>query len=380
MSKPQRLMFLDVARGIAVLWMIQVHITNQLVDPALRGSYVFRALNLSNGYVAPTFMFCAGAGLWIALSRKGSDYLAGGPALWGYLRRLAFILMWAYLLHIPYFSLERWLVASPQELVPGLQIDVLQTIVYASLAVLVLFLAVRNLRITTWITGALAIAVAIGSSFVWQQNPAQWAHPVVAYAIGPQSPFPILPWAVYVFSGVVVGGLLMQVQQRQRAAAWMLAIGVVVPTIIFMVKWMPFSSPYDPTWWQTSPGVHAFRICGTLTLLGILLLLEHRMQGSTVARFFQTVGNESLFMYISHLLLVYGAVGEQLRAVLGLANSGYATIAIAWVTVTAPLLALMYMWHTFKREHPDRARDVLAVTVVVMIVYFVTVPASFSLF
>jgi hypothetical protein len=115
-------------------------------------------------------------------------------------------------------------------------------------------------------------------------------------------------------------------------------------------------------------------------LLGILLLLEHRMQGSTVARFFQTVGNESLFMYISHLLLVYGAVGEQLRAVLGLANSGYATIAIAWVTVTAPLLALMYMWHTFKREHPDRARDVLAVTVVVMIVYFVTVPASFSLF
>lgn len=380
MSKPQRLMFLDVARGIAVLWMIQVHITNQLVDPALRSSYVFRALNLSNGYVAPTFMFCAGAGLWIALSRKGNDYLVLGRPLWDYLRRLAFILMWAYLLHIPYFSLERWLVATPAELAPGLQIDVLQTIVYASVFTLGVFLVVRHLQATTWIAGALAMAVMTGSSFVWQTDPSTWAHPVVAYAIGPQSPFPILPWAAYVFAGVAVGGLLMQVENRQRAAIWMLGLGIVAPTIIFAVKWMPFASPYDATWWQTSPGVHVFRICGTLTLLGMLMLMEARMQGSKPARFLQTVGNESLFMYIGHLLLVYGAVGNYLRDALGLASSGYATIAVAWLVVTAPLVAAMYWWHTFKREQPDRARDILAVTVVVMIAYFMVVPSSFSLF
>ena len=378
MSKPQRLMFLDVARGIAVLWMIQVHITNQLIDPALRSSYAFRALNLSNGYVAPTFMFCAGAGLWIALSRKGNDYLAFGGALWDYLRRLGFILMWAYLLHVPYFSLERWLVATPSELLPGLQIDVLQTIVYSSLFMLGVFLVVRRLQTTTWIAGVLAVAGMVGSSLVWQSDPSAWAHPLIAYAIGPQSPFPILPWAVYVFSGVAIGGLLMQVENRVRAAGWMMALGTVVPAIIFMIKWMPFDSPYDATWWQTSPGVHIFRVCGTLTLLGMLMVLEARMQESRVARFLQVVGNESLFMYISHLLIVYGAVGEQLRDGLGIAQSGYGVIAVAWVLVTVPLLVMMHWWHTFKRNRPERARDFLAVEVCVLIAYFIVIPASFS--
>ena len=379
MSKPQRLMFLDVARGIAVLWMIQVHITNQLIDPALRSSYAFRALNLSNGYVAPTFMFCAGAGLWIALSRKGTDYLAFGGALWDYLRRLSFILMWAYLLHVPHFSLERWLVATPSELLPGLQIDLLQTIVYSSVFMLGVFLVVRRLQTTTWIAGILAVAGMVGSSFVWQSDPSSWAHPLVAYAIGPQSPFPILPWAVYVFSGVAIGGLLMQVENRVRAAGWMMALGIVVPAIIFMIKWMPFESPYDATWWQTSPGVHIFRICGTLTLLGILMVMEARMQESRAARFLQVVGNESLFMYISHLLVVYGAVGEQLRDGLGIAQSGYGVIAVAWVLVTVPLLVMMHWWHTFKRNRPERARDFLAVEVVVLIAYFIVIPAGFSL-
>ncbi|MBU3741713.1 MAG: DUF1624 domain-containing protein, partial [Candidatus Kapabacteria bacterium] len=148
----QRFMFLDVARGIAVLWMIQVHITNQLIDPAIRSTIPFRALNLSNGYVAPTFIFCAGAGLWIALSRKGQDFLGGGAALWDYMRRLSFILFWAYLLHMPLYSLERWLHVAPAELMGGLQFDVLHTIVFASLTVLGVFLTVRNLVAATWIT------------------------------------------------------------------------------------------------------------------------------------------------------------------------------------------------------------------------------------
>lgn len=372
----QRHMFLDVARGIAALWMIQVHITNQLIDPATRSTIPFRALNLSNGYVAPTFIFCAGAGLWIALSRKGQDFLSGGAALWDYLRRLSFILFWAYLLHMPLYSLERWLHATPTELMGGLQFDVLQTIVFASLTVLGIFFVVRNLAATTWITAALAIVVMTCSSGVWASEPSSWAPSFVAYAIGPPSPFPYLPWAVYLFAGVAIGALVMQTEDRVRLATWLLGISVLLPAVIFIIKWLPFASPYDATWWKTSPGMHLFRICGTLTLLALLMLLEPRLRESRLASLMQVIGNESLFMYISHLVIVYGAVGSYLRDSLGIGNSGYLTIAVAWVIVTIPLLVLMRWWHRFKRERPERARDILALQVIMFITYFLVAPQA----
>ncbi|MCX6141239.1 MAG: heparan-alpha-glucosaminide N-acetyltransferase domain-containing protein, partial [Candidatus Kapabacteria bacterium] len=111
MAKGERFAFLDVVRGLAVIWMIQVHVTNVVLDPSLRVGWFFDALNISNGFVAPTFIFCAGAGLWIALSRKGPTYRLFGSELFTYLRRLSYILVWAYVLHAPFFSLDRLLMS-----------------------------------------------------------------------------------------------------------------------------------------------------------------------------------------------------------------------------------------------------------------------------
>jgi uncharacterized membrane protein len=378
MSKGQRFMFLDVLRGIAVLWMIQVHITNQLIDPALRATDLFHALNISNGYVAPTFIFCAGAGLWIALSRKGRDYLALGAPLWDHLRRLSFILLWAYMLHLPFYSLERWLVATPEELAPGLQIDVLQTIVYTSVAVMALFLLLRTLRRVMWASALLAVCIMIGSAFVWTSQPMTWAPPVIGYLLGPPSPFPLLPWSGYLFAGFVVGGMFMEATNKRRIAQWMVVGGLILPFVIFTVRHLPFSSPYDAVWWSTSPGMHLFRICGTLLMLGGLYLIEGRLQTSRIGSMLQTIGNESLFMYVSHLLIVYGAMGNMLKTQLGLHHTGYVPIIIAWVIVTAPLLAIMWWWHGFKKRRPDTAHDLLAAEVLLLIVFFIVTPAGFS--
>ncbi|MBU3742890.1 MAG: DUF418 domain-containing protein, partial [Candidatus Kapabacteria bacterium] len=214
------------------------------------------------------------------------------------------------------------------------------------------------------------------SSFVWTSDPTSWAPPIVAYAIVPLSPFPYLPWAGYLFAGVAVGGLVMRTENKERLARWLLAIGVLLPTGIFILKWMPIASPYDATWWKTSPGMHVFRICGTLTLLALLMLFEPRLRESRLGARLQLIGNESLFMYLSHLTIVYGAVGASLRDMLGIANSGYLTIVIAWVVVTVPLLFLMQWWHNFKRERPERARDILALQVIVFITYFLIAPQS----
>jgi hypothetical protein len=83
-------------------------------------------------------------------------------------------------------------------------------------------------------------------------------------------------------------------------------------------------------------------------------------------------------MYVSHLLIVYGAMGNMLKTQLGLHHTGYVPIIIAWVIVTAPLLAIMWWWHGFKKRRPDTAHDLLAAEVLLLIVFFIVTPAGFS--
>ena len=59
-SRAGRYPFIDVLRGLAVLFMIETHTVNALLDPALRAGTFHDALTYVNGLVAPAFLFAAG--------------------------------------------------------------------------------------------------------------------------------------------------------------------------------------------------------------------------------------------------------------------------------------------------------------------------------
>ena len=376
MAASERFAFLDVVRGIAVIWMIQVHVTNVLLDPALRVGTWFDVLNISNGYVAPTFIFCAGAGLWIALSRKGAKYLTFGADLRDYLRRLSYILFWAYALHVPFYSLERMLIARADEVLPWLQVDVLQTIVYSSVAALVVFLVVRNLTRATWLFGILSAVVMCTTWAVWKAPPSSILPWPIAYAVSPApaSPFPLLPWSAYLFAGAFVTGLFMTSTNKRRFAQWMFAIGLVGPFVVFMSMQFGPPMPWDDVWWRTSPGVHLFRIFATLLLLGALFPLEHRLRTSRLGVLLQTIGNESLFMYVGHLLLVYGPMADMIERWTGSRHTGYGTVAIVWIIVTLLFVGLMLVWHRLKKERPEIAKRLIVLQIVWMVLSFLLWP------
>jgi len=366
MAKGERFAFLDVVRGIAVIWMIQVHVTNVALNPLLRTGWFFDGLNISNGFVAPSFIFCAGAGLWIALQRKGAQYRLFGKDLLLYLQRLAYILVWAYVLHAPFFSLDRLLIASPQELLPWLQIDVLQTIVFSSLAALALFLLVGDLKKTTWLYGILALAIMSGT----------WAT-----GIFPQgSPFPLLPWSGYLFAGAFVTGMFMQAKDKARVARWMFWTGLLGPFVIFTSKSIGPAMPWDDTWWRSSLGMHLFRISATLMLLGALYTQEQKLRERWFGKLLQTIGNESLFMYIAHLLFVYGSMSDVITFVTGSPSLGFAGVAAVWIAVTAAFVAMMSIWHTIKQKRPELAQRLIVVQLAWMALSFLLMPAEpFSL-
>jgi hypothetical protein len=74
-------------------------------------------LNISNGFVSVTFIFCAGCGFWLAAVRKSEAYLAFKKPLWIYLRRIGFVILMGYWIHIPYLSLQNVLNRSSSELI-----------------------------------------------------------------------------------------------------------------------------------------------------------------------------------------------------------------------------------------------------------------------
>lgn len=361
-SKSVRYVFLDVLRALAVLWMIQVHITNVVLAPSLKTDWVFSLLNISNGFVAPTFIFCAGIGLYIALSRKGSTYLSFQQPLWEYLRRLMFILFWAYMLHVPVFSYAGLRELTPDQLLPWLQFDVLQTIVYASLVALALYFIVRDLHRTAIVSGVLSLLIFFVTVFIWQWADRSNLPAFLWYGLSNTTPsgFPFIPWSGYLLAGLYFSDLFFRSANKQRLSKYLVAIGITLPILIFLWKGAQVHTPWKELWWASSPGMFLFRISGIMVGFGGLFLIEHKLNASKWGGTLQILGMESLFLYLSHLQIVYGALTPDIIARLGITNGNYATIAISWVVVTVPLVFAAVVWHRFKKSKPTTARWLLA--------------------
>ncbi len=358
MAASQRLAFLDAARGIAVLWMIQVHVTNVILDPTLRSSVMFNILNVTNGYVAPTFIFCAGSGLWIALSRKGTKYLEFGSDLVTYLRRLAYVLFCAYILHAPIYSLGQMIHAPASTWMSWAQLDVLHVIVYASLSALAVFLALRDLKKATLAYACIAATIF---SLSWMVPKSELSQ------------FPLVPWSGYLFAGAAVTGLFMQTSDRDRLGRLFVVMGLVGPVVLFLSFFYGPSMPWDGVWWR-APGGLLFRVCATLLLLGLLYRWESSISTSRIGRFLVTLGNESLFMYVSHLLLVYGSLAPWLDNVIGTHHVGYGLNFMVWILVSSGFSGLMLLWHGLKRDKPQVASTIIRLQIIGIITYFILKP------
>jgi uncharacterized membrane protein len=196
-DKKERLIFIDVMRGIAVLWMIETHLVNACLSQEFKSSFFYFLLSVSNGLVAVTFIFCAGAGFWLAALKKAEEYRHFNPSLWGYLRRLAFILAIGYWLHLPFFSLWKMLHLNSSELLTFFNCDVLHVIVLSSLVALIILMIVPKLHILPYLFGTMALAIFCISPLVWDTDPmaAMPAFFGAMFAKWPVSQFPLFPWS-----------------------------------------------------------------------------------------------------------------------------------------------------------------------------------------
>ncbi len=376
-----RLSFIDYLRGIAVLWMIEVHVIDICLHPQFKTGRFYEILDISNGFVAVAFIFCAGIGFQLAFDKKEADYRRFDSALWGYVRRLGHILLLAFWLHLPAFSAQRLLNATAIEWQRFLDCDVLQTIVFSSFFALLYSLSLNSARART-IATALMIGICFGSA--WYILPMQmYSHyPNVFGAMisgVPVSKFPLIPYSGYFFSGMLAIRFFMRAKDQYKMALTILGISIAMVTLALALKDSSFDFPGAQDWWHYSAGHAAFRLGIVMAVLMLLYLGRAVFDGTKVGSMLVLCGQESLFMYIFHLFVVYGYIANY--SLLGWAQHswGWTENILTYLVISGLTYILCAAYHRFKKSQPQRASTVIRYVVIAAVVIFCCIPASLTL-
>ena len=313
-----RLEWLDLYRGVAVLVMIETHVVNTFLAPELRVGEWFARLNYVNGLVAPAFLFIAGYAHGLGM-RRAQTRRAG---VWRRLRRLAGIAVVGFVLHIPWRELatRNWTDA----LRSGTTVDILPCLA-AAIGVLV---------ITEHHAGAwtkIAVATITAAALILAPRVAAWTDapvPVVAWVNQTTgSLFPLLPWAAFAW----IGCLLSARPPELRTLA-LAAIGSAAAVFVLGRA-------------DLSPASAAFffeRLAWILALLPMCVWIAARWTPRAVV----FAGQESLVMYVAHLLVI------ALVAMPGLASLGVIAVTAIWAVVLAATFAATWAWRRIPKWPP----------------------------
>ncbi len=304
-KKIPRLLCLDLFRGIAVLWMIETHVLDASLAKIWKQGWLFDHINLSNGFVSVSFLFCAGAGLWIRLSEKW-DALKSREPLWGaLLRRLGQILLIAYALNLRYF-IHFPPSISWYDVTRVFSGDILQVIAIDSFLAVFLFSLISSRRVLKAVY-ILFIALMFLSGPIlgaWDPRPVlplPFSMLLVSYPI---AQFPLIPWSGYFFAGAGVAAFFLSTPHRKRAAFSLLIFAVALLGFGHFTQNHP--SPYlGFVDWYTSVGHSLFRIGIVIFVFSVFYLVD-AFEKLPRIRALQLLGQESLFAYVLQMGVIFG--------------------------------------------------------------------------
>jgi len=377
-EKTERAQFVDRMRGLAMLVMIEVHVTNSLMLPALRETAWFPLLNFINGLVAPSFLFISGFAFGLAAEKKLAEFRRFGSAFWLQLGRIGLIALLGFLLHLPYFSLRltlknwRWIHWNY-----FFSFDILHCIAAGLLFLFAARLLIRSDRgYGRFLIGGAAIAL-LAAPFAWQVDWWRIAPAPLAGALSPARPalFPLLPWLAFLFFGGIVSERFRlaksagaDAERRHFRRLALLAAALIVLGRVFLLSALNFQqyiAPIRPNW-----VFFGYRLGWVLALLCLCRWLDDVKRGRLP--WVVAAGRESLLVYVAHLMILY-------RHVFGLPN------VVEWVgrrldlgqallgslALAAAMVVLAIGWGRIKRRDRRLARRITALAFAAFLVLFV---------
>lgn len=354
-----RPVFVDLARAIAILMMLQGHTLHAVLVSDARTGTAFYLWSFLRGLTPCIFLLLSGFVFTLAVHRDWTDHRSSRAAILQRLRRFGFLLLLGYALHFPTGKIANLYGMSDERWQSFLIVDVLQCIAVTLASLQVLVMLSRTPRRYTLGAAIGCIALIALTPIIWRID---WEDRLPATLGAYLSPatgslFPLFPWAAYVLLGAVLGTLYVQSRTANFAsfASRVLLGGGLGMLALALVSARVPLQPFGPTdFWSTSPNLFLLRSGLVLLVLGILAHVSRLVsQPSLVV---QALARESLTIYPVHLCIVYGSVWN-----LGLRQHVGPTLTLlpalgCVAAVWASMMLLASGWHWCKYRQPGAAQ------------------------
>ena len=322
MTSTHRRAYIDWARGVAVLLMIEAHTSDAWTRAADKKSALYRDANILGGFAAPMFLWLAGLAVVLAATRSAERTGSRAQAAEGIVRRGLVIFILAFL-----FRLQGFIVSPGNHPVTLFRVDILNIMGPA------IVMAGAVWALATTAAGRIAAFSALAIVFS-MLTPIVRASPLVGHLpvwfqlyvrpAGELTVFTLWPWAGFVFAGGAAGELLATARGERSERRVNAAIAVVGAALIALGLYTAArpSIYAAASFWTSSPTWFAIRAGIVMLALALMYGLEQlvgshersdtrnigglRALGCSWQKPLERLGQHSLFIYWIHVELVYG--------------------------------------------------------------------------
>lgn len=365
----RRVIFIDLARAIAVVMMVFGHTSSALLARQYQSGDWYDAWQFQRGLTSSLFMLLSGFAFSIATARHWASHMQLSRALAKRVRRFSLFLVLGYALHLPVDNIWSFAGIRAERWSTFLAVDVLQLIGATFLFVQGLAMALRSRHLFMVVSFVLGALMIVFTPAVWRYDwLAVMPEGLAAYIYpGHGSLFPLFPFAASVLLGAA-GGQLYARWGAARLVTFangvLLGGGGVLVAIGMLWRWTHFD-PYGPGEGQFIPGEFILRTGVSMVILAGVAHASRRI--TRLPHLFGAVAQESLLVYFVHLCIIYGSVWNSgLMQYVGDTLSPAQTLPFVSALVIAMILMAWY-WNWYKHHRPRAARWVVAVVAILMV-------------
>lgn len=349
-----RYVFVDLARAVTVLMMLQGHSLHVLLADEWKHNALFKAWRFVRGLTAPMFLLLSGFSFSIATIKYWDKHLQSAETNRRRIQRFSFFLMLGYVIHVPTGILTTMFASDQSAIAHFLNVDVLQLIASTLILLQILVLLARTPQRFAVVCAAVALTIIFTSPFV---RPVEWKDllwsPLAAYLYsGTGSIFPLFGWSAFILLGASLGAwfTLRRPKDNNRLSLRFLLVGIA-SLVIGRVLWFFRDHPYyrPPVIPEGKPRFLFNRFGGAMFLLAGFVQLTRRVRRLGPV---QALAEESLIVYVVHLCLLYGSVWSPgLKGLLGQSLGLSATLTTI-VLLAGSMGVIAFYWNRFKKTYP----------------------------
>lgn len=355
-SASHRVVFIDLARALAVVFMLYGHTVNALLDPRYQVGTWYDVWLFQRGLTSSLFLLLSGFAFSVATTRHWQSHLTWSPALARRLRRFGLLIVLGYGLHFPVPRVVQLPAATDAQWRALLGVDVLQLIGVTLIAVQLLVLLARSRRVFTALALGLAGTAVLATPWAWSTDWTLRLPPALAAYLTPAtgSLFPLVPWSAFLFLGAALGQVYARWDRDHMTRYANLVL--LIPGVVMIAA--GYAERYTGGRWFDGPGGFVpaqflIRSGSCLLMLAALAHLSRRI--GRLPHIFSAVAQETLVVYFIHLCLVYGSVWNPgLSQAFGPTLEPWAVVLVV-ILLLSSMAAVAWYWNQFKHVRPRMA-------------------------